>query len=436
MPRGIEPRQLELDSVIAKYLTPPPIGSIASKKPDGNVAISVPEYVDRAIVYQRRSKRVAELFRGEWEGRYTSHSEADFALTSELHKILDGDPCRVDRIFRQSALYRTKWERDSYRNPTLERAARDSGSLGGRGGFSIHDLPSVWGLDAKIEWAVDRIVARRAITMITGDSAAGKSTFAMAMSGAVAHGQKFLGRAVIQMPVLYVDRENSLATVRERLDRLKVAETPQFKCWGGWCDPQPDGPAAATIQKYVRECEPLVIFDSIIAFHEGSEQDASETRRFMTAFRALANLGATVLLIHHTGKATTSKEYRGSSDLKAAVDVAWLLEPQDGTSKLGRARLVPFKNRLGTSEPLTIEYTDDGYTIDRSARTTGEVVVKIVRDRPGIGQPDLIEIARTRGCTRDAVRNFLANAKREGVLCVQASGKGGKQSYSLPNEVE
>jgi hypothetical protein len=98
--------------------------------------------------------------------------------------------------------------------------------------------------------------------------------------------------------------------------------------WGGWvCDPPP-GPDSAIIRDYVQQHRPLLIWDSLIDFHDGDEQSASETRAFMKHFRALANLGATVLILHHTGKTSTSQDYRGSSDIKAAVDMAYCLESE------------------------------------------------------------------------------------------------------------
>ena len=38
-------------------------------------------------------------------------------------------------------------------------------------------------------------------------------------------------------------------------------------------------------------------------FNTGDEQSSTEMRKFMTKFRTLAHAGATVLLLHHTGKA-------------------------------------------------------------------------------------------------------------------------------------
>lgn len=63
-----------------------------------------------------------ELFRGEWQDRYPSQSDADLALAAILAFWTNGDTERIDRIFRSSALYRDKWERRDYRERTLRKA--------------------------------------------------------------------------------------------------------------------------------------------------------------------------------------------------------------------------------------------------------------------------------------------------------------------------
>lgn len=63
---------------------------------------------------------------------------------------------------------------------------------------------------------------------------------------------------------------------------------------------------------------------------------ARRTRRrpvhSLSCFRNLAAAGATVLIIHHTGKGDGTKEYRGSSDIVAAVDAAFVVERSAGAN--------------------------------------------------------------------------------------------------------
>lgn len=52
-------------------------------------------------------------------GRAFDHSAADAALCSHLAFWTGRDCARIDRLFRESALYRDKWERDDYRGRTV-----------------------------------------------------------------------------------------------------------------------------------------------------------------------------------------------------------------------------------------------------------------------------------------------------------------------------
>ena len=66
-----------------------------------------------------------EKFRRLWAGDtsdYTSVSEADQALCSLLAFWTGPDPAKIDELFRESGLYREKWERADYRERTVHKA--------------------------------------------------------------------------------------------------------------------------------------------------------------------------------------------------------------------------------------------------------------------------------------------------------------------------
>ena len=50
------------------------------------------------------------LFNGQWEGRFGSQSEADMSLCCSLAFWSGKNPEQMDRLFRQSKLYRDKWD--------------------------------------------------------------------------------------------------------------------------------------------------------------------------------------------------------------------------------------------------------------------------------------------------------------------------------------
>jgi primase-polymerase (primpol)-like protein len=84
------------------------------------------EVLDRAMS-AANGEKFAALWRGH-VGGYDSHSEADMALCCLLAFWTDGDPDRVDVLFRESGLVRSKWDEvhyadgATYGEQTVERA--------------------------------------------------------------------------------------------------------------------------------------------------------------------------------------------------------------------------------------------------------------------------------------------------------------------------
>lgn len=79
----------------------------------------------RRFKNQQKFTKLYDL--GDWSD-YGSQSEADMALCSLLAFRAGNNPDLIDQAFRNSALYRSKWERDDYRNTTITKAI---GSLDG-----------------------------------------------------------------------------------------------------------------------------------------------------------------------------------------------------------------------------------------------------------------------------------------------------------------
>jgi hypothetical protein len=73
--------------------------------------------------------------------------------------------------------------------------------------------------------------------------------------------------------------------------------------------------------------------------------------------RRLAGLGATVIVIHHDGKAESARDYRGGSDFKAAIDFGFHVTNCGANRLLDKLFLRPFKTRFGGfSESVTYCY--------------------------------------------------------------------------------
>ncbi len=69
---------------------------------------------------QKNGDKFCKLYdRGDYS-EYGSHSEADAALCALIAFRTGPDNAAIDEIFRTSALYREKWEREDYRDATIQ----------------------------------------------------------------------------------------------------------------------------------------------------------------------------------------------------------------------------------------------------------------------------------------------------------------------------
>ncbi|TDL37020.1 DUF927 domain-containing protein [Macrococcoides bohemicum] len=72
------------------------------------------------------SDKIGALMRGDWEHLYTSQSEADLGLCNYLAFFCNKDYSMIDTIFKESGLYRDKWDKvhgkDTYGALTINKA--------------------------------------------------------------------------------------------------------------------------------------------------------------------------------------------------------------------------------------------------------------------------------------------------------------------------
>jgi predicted ATP-dependent serine protease len=257
------------------------------------------------------------------------------------------------------------------------------------------DIPDLASLpDLPVTWLVPGMIPRQGVILLAGESGSYKTWLALLLAKAVAAAGSFLGRACAGGAVLYLDRENPCAVVRERRELLGIDSRGSFKIWGVWEEDAPPGIGDARLLEIAREQKPLIIFDSLIRFHSADENSASEMARVMADLRALATAGAAVVVLHHKAKSESSR-YRGSSDIHAGVDVAFTLSHDRDA---GFVRMDCFKNRLAEEFSLTLrpeieERGDFGVTEPPAlVRAREEVahIAAIIRSEPGLSQIELI----------------------------------------------
>lgn len=174
-------------------------------------------------------------------------------------------------------------------------------------------------LDVKIEYIVEGLIPKGFITLFYASSGLGKSTLANQLCQAVQDGSFFLGLSTVQTPVFYLDYENPLATIVDRLK--KVGGRGSFPLWHHGSEVPPPQLDEAEEREVLLDIEPetLVVIDTLKACNDLDENKAGEMKQLFDFIKALRRHGLTILLLHHTTKGPDGT-YRGSSVIQDQAD--------------------------------------------------------------------------------------------------------------------
>lgn len=179
------------------------------------------------------------------------------------------------------------------------------------------------------EWVVAGLIPAGASVSLVSPAGVGKSLLALALSLAVARGEpEFAGlRIPRQRRVLYVDQENTLSDVAERLEALGVREdVPALAYLSltplGALDTEAGGAQLAEVlDLHGLGRGDVAVLDSMQRVIDGPENDSDTLRAFYryTALE-LKRRGVTVLRLDNTGK-DSARGARGTSSKRDDVDV-------------------------------------------------------------------------------------------------------------------
>ncbi|MHB8485516.1 MAG: phage NrS-1 polymerase family protein [Candidatus Acidiferrales bacterium] len=290
--------------------------------------------------------------------QYPSHSEADLALCTVLaFGGLDSE--KIDASFRQSVLFRDKWERADYRENTISSAIEAYTRSRSQVPLQV-DKPQET-VDWKSQFrSVGQLQAGGIRMLIDGFLPEGvnmlgalpgncKTLLALSIAKALTTGKPFLGRFRVDsvVPVLYLIPESSGGPFRIRCEKFGIPDNPDiFLCrtvsQGGTLllDDQ-------AIKAAVSELKPLVILDTSIRFNKSTDENsASANKAFVDDCIALMAAGARGILgLHHATKSsrkeglTLESALRGTGDLAAMCDSVYGLKRNDALYDNGNGPL-------------------------------------------------------------------------------------------------
>lgn len=216
-------------------------GPVGPEKPD--------EVVLQEMARSKNGAAIMALYNGDTSAYGNDASRADMALCNELAWFTYHNSQQVDRLFRQSGMYRDKWDvihdpanKRTYGQMTIDKAlaGTDRRELPRTAENPIpidrkedqpqeEEVPPLHSLSVAdladheyvpLEWLIHSILPVYGVIMLAAPPKSYKSFMALDMCLSIASGTPFMGFQTEKNEVLYIDTENVEDGLIERLQLI------------------------------------------------------------------------------------------------------------------------------------------------------------------------------------------------------------------------
>lgn len=254
------------------------------------------------------------------------------------------------------------------------------------------------------------------LALIYGEPGSGKTFLVTDLGMHIALGRDWFGRRVTGGAVLYVACEG-MAGLSNRLAAFRLTnDLPQgipFAVVPSAVDLGPDGRDAARVVHAAQQVKArtnhdvlLIVIDTLArAMVGGDENSAKDMSCFINACdRVRVETGATVVIVHHSGK-TKQSGARGSSALLGAVDTA--IEVEKGGNGVRTAKVIKQKDSAdGLELHFTLRSVEVGRDEDDESITS--CIVEATDHAPEL--PDTTLAAKGLKVLQEALKKYGAVA--------------------------
>lgn len=199
------------------------------------------------------------------------------------------------------------------------------------------------GWEEETNWLVKNQIQTDSLNMVYGPTASFKSFHAIDLAACVSTGSPWGDSEVMEGAVLYIAAEGNHG-ISKRIKAWEVGHGKPIRKLFRIAQPialaQAEG--LTIVENAINEISKnhstpvMIVIDTVArCFGGGDENSTKDMSEFIAACDHLRNLtGAAILLVHHTGK-TPTKEARGNSSLKAALDTEFRVTRKDKKTSQG-----------------------------------------------------------------------------------------------------
>ncbi|EOK2603128.1 helicase RepA family protein [Escherichia coli] len=243
------------------------------------------------------------------------------------------------------------------------------------------------GYDTQLDYVVKGVIPANSLCSTYGASGSYKSFLACSWACHVATGRHWGGRRVAHGSVMYVVGEGGIGVPRrikaweivndERVKNLYLVNRPIFPAVP--LDVDEMVIASRQVERETGKPVRMIILDTLArCFGGNDENDARDMGAFIRGCDELKRrTGATVLVVHHSGKDET-KGARGSSAFRASLDAEYRIRREGADSEA----LVISCTKMKDAEELK-EAAYDLRVVELFTDTDGELITSlVVVDKP------------------------------------------------------
>lgn len=252
-------------------------------------------------------------------------------------------------------------------------------------------------------WLTDGLVPCDGLVMMSSAPANYKTWLMMQFAISVAKGEKLFDHfSTEQSGVLVVDEESGERALQERFKRLGANEDLPIYYLSRL------GRKATKdyIDNIIEICQEkgigLVMFDSLIRFHSGNENDSVEMAQVMNEFKKISDAGIACLILHHNRKSSLlgsnmGESMRGSGDLLAACDIHIAIARKKNVVTISQSKnryceeMMPIKVKfVSVDEKSWFEFSEYQKSKDEKMDEMKRVVFATIAEFAGINRSELM----------------------------------------------
>ncbi len=298
----------------------------------------------------------------------------------------------------------------------------------------------------EIEWLVENIVAVEGYTLISGAQQSGKSLIALLLANTVTTGNPLFGKFVAKKGrVLFVDEENGRTRLAARTNLLGIPAECEIEYL---INKSIMVDSLKDLTRLVALCQKkkysLIIFDSLVRFFRGNENEAGVMSEVNRCFNALRATGAAIVALAHNkksgfdGASELGSMVRGSSEIVAAPDCHIALKKIKNVIEVRQPKFRdgdpfhPFKlNIIGDKTFIKITY--DGQLDEEKSKKeeTADAVVSLLQE--GELPRDVI-VEKLKDIAGEGVIGKVLTELLKTKAIQRRSGDNNKHFYSLMEE--